>query len=139
MAVTVNNPFAPRTTLTIDKANRLLALKSHPGFNDLVALSEQTVKAAEDALVGFEGWDKDELVARSIAFRAAKRSHEMLFGRLVKAIQDGIEEAVAIRDANATPSELFSAEAADMADDLRVKVLQHMDDTKYETRIPGTY
>jgi hypothetical protein len=137
MAISLERPFEQRTTLTIDKANRLIALKAHPGFNDLVALSEQTVKLAEEALVGYEGWDRDELNARSIAFRAAKRSHEMLFGRMAHAIQQGIEEAAAVRDSGA-PGD-FSAEAADMADQLRVRVLQHMDETKYETRIPGTY
>jgi hypothetical protein len=139
MAISLERPFEARTTLTIDKANRLIALRAHPGFNDLVALSEQTVKLAEDALVGYEGWDRDELNARSIAFRAAKKSHEMLFGRMAHAIQEGIEEAAAVRDANATSGDPYSRDAADMADELRAKVLQHIDETRYDTRIPGTY
>ncbi len=135
---TVDKPFEARTTLAIDIANRLLSLKGHPGFVDLVRISEQTVKAAEDALVNFEGWDRDELAARSIAFRAAKRSHEMLFVNMAVAIQTGIEEAARIRDANATPGALFSKEAADCSDELRAMVLQ-LGKNEYDTRVPGSF
>lgn len=135
MSVTVDRPFEQRVTLTVDRANRLLALKAHPGFNDLVALSEQTVSAARAALVDYEGWDRDELLARSIAFRAAVKSHEMLFVRVAQAIQAGIEEAAALKS-SADP---FSSDAADMADQLRVMVLQQEKESNYDTRTPGSY
>jgi acyl-coenzyme A synthetase/AMP-(fatty) acid ligase len=136
--ITLDNPYEARTTLPIDRANRLLALRGHPGFQDLIAISLQTVKAAEAAVVDYDGWDKDELVARSIAFRAAKRSHEMLFVNMAAVIQNGITEAVQLRDEQvaALPNDKKSAE---MADELRALVLEQMKDDKYETRIPGSY
>lgn len=138
MAVTLANPIESRTTPYIDRASRLLSLRGHPGFGDLVALSQETVNIARAALVNFEGWDKDELVARSIAYRAAEKSHEMLFVRLAQAIQTGIEEASAVRDA-AIPANQYSKEAADMSDELRAQVIQQIDQSNYETRTPGSY
>lgn len=133
------NPYEARTTMTIDRANRLHALKGHPGFQDLIALSQRTVDVSKDALVNYAGWDKDELVARSIAFRAAVKSHEMLFVRMAQAIQEGIEEAMQIQGSQATPSDLTNRESADMADELRALVLQQIDNNSYDTRVPGTY
>jgi len=126
--VTVDRPFEPRTTLAVDRANRLHSLIAHPGWNDMVALSEQTVKIAEDALVNFEGWDRDELVARSIAFRAAKKSHQRLFNGIQQAVQAGVEEAAVLMDSE----DPFSRATADMADDLRVRILQHEEQTRNE-------
>jgi len=133
--VTVDRPYEQTISLAIDKANRLHSLRAHPGFNDLVALSEETVRIAERELVEFAGWDKDELVARSIAFRAAKKSHERLFMGIMRTIQEGIEEAAILRGSE----DPYSREAVEMADELRLKVLQHAEATNYETRIPGSY
>ena len=126
-------PFEARTTLGIDIANRLYSLKIHPGYHDLVRMSESVVQIAEDAFINFRGWDKDELQARSLAFQAAKRFHTLLFSKVEEAISSGIEELRAAKQ----EAEPFSREVADMADDLRVAALQFADDN--ETRIPGTY
>ena len=131
MSVTVDNPYEKRTSLAIDVANRLLSLRGHPGFQDLMRLSQETVRLAEVAVTEYEGWDKDELVARSIAFRAAKRSHEMLFVRMANAIQAGISEA--------TTEQGNTKEAADMADELRALVVKQLDEENVETRVSGTY
>ena len=140
MAEEITNPiipFEPRTTLTVDRANRLMGLKAHPGFNDLVRLSEETVRAAEAAVTEYSGWDKDELVARSIAFRAAKRSHEMLFTRMAQAIQDGVAETLQQRSEQ--PLTFDAREADAMAEDLRAEVLRQIDEQNYDTRVSGTY
>jgi hypothetical protein len=129
------NPYAPRTTMTIDRANRLIGLKSHPGFNDFVALINEVVKVAEDAFVSYEGWDNEELVARSIAFRAAKKFEEQLLTRMGGLIQAGIAEAMMARDANPQAN---NADAADGADELRAAILTELDN-RYETRVSGTY
>jgi len=122
--------------MSLDVANRLHALRSQPGYYDLIRLSGECVRVAEDAFVNFEGWDKDELAARSIAFRSAKRFHEMLWMKVESVIQSGIEEARQARE-NAM-DDPYGKEAADMADSLRAVVLQRQADT-YDTRIPGTY
>jgi phosphate uptake regulator len=125
-------PFGAHTTMGIDIANRLYSLKTHPGYYDLVRMSEGVVQMAEDAFINFEGWDKDELQARSLAFQAAKRFHKLLFSKIEEAIASGIEELRATRQAE----DPFAKEHADMADDLRVAALQFESN---ETRIPGTY
>ena len=136
--VTVDRPFVSTTTPTIDRANRLMGLTSHPGWNDLVAISINTVKVAEAAVVMFEGWDKDELAARSIAFRAAKRSHDILLASVASAIQTGVQEAAEslARSAEALPND---RNATDLADDLRSAVLRQVEETSQETRIPGSF
>jgi len=119
------------STPAIELAQRLRSLSSHPGFRDLIRLSEKTVKVAEDAFVNFEGWDKEELSARSIAFRSAKKFHVSLFQEINWAIEGGIEEARQEQVAGRDP---FGREAADAADNLRNTVLE-----TYDTRVPGTY
>lgn len=136
MPISLTNPFEARTTLSIDMANRLFALRGQPGFIDLIRLSEETVKVAEDAFVNFDGWDKDELAARSIAFKAARRFHQMLWSRVESVIQGGIEEARQARQE--AVDDPFGKDAADMADNLRVAVLERQSDM-YDTRVSGTY
>lgn len=114
----------------IDRARRLSSLKSHSGFYDLVALSAETVHIAEEAFINFAGWDKDELSARMIAFRAAKQFHALLFSKVDDAIAEGVEE---LRAGKETQPDAFSKESVDAADELRNTVL------KDETRIAGTY
>jgi hypothetical protein len=134
MPVTPQNPFQPDTTLSIDIANRLHSLRAHPGFYDLVRISEETVKEAEEAFVNFTGWDKEELAARSLAFRSANKHHQRLWEKVEAAITNGIEEARQARD-EADP---YNKETADMADNLRTAVLRKHSEA-YDTRVPGTY
>lgn len=137
MAISVKNPYEATTTMSIDIANRLYSLRAHPGFNDLVRLSERTVKVAEDAFVMYEGWDKDELNARSIAFRSARRFHEMLWGLMENTIQNGIAESRQAQEA-VSLEDPYGEEAANMADHLRVAVLKRTDES-YDSRVSGTY
>jgi hypothetical protein len=134
MAEVVNPiiPFEPRTTMTIDRANRLMGLKSHPGFQDLVALSLETVRLAEAAVTDYQGWDKDELVARSIAFRAAKKSHEMLFYKMATVIEEGVLEATQKRQNN------NDADADAMAEELKVEVFRQLDE-RFDSRVGGSF
>jgi len=122
--------------MVIDRANRFMSLKAHPSFNDLFALSTEIVAVAEAALTTFQGWDKDELVARAIAFRAAKKFHEQLFVKMATAIQEGVAEAMRMK--NEDPAVFNDRHAADMADDLMIKVLEKETEVN-EMRVPGSY
>ena len=77
----------------IERGNRFLALRSHPAYNDLVSLSLSLVQQAAQTLVDYPGWDKDQIAALKQRAQAAKEFHELLFGTITEAIQEGITEA----------------------------------------------
>src|ERR1700733_3001540 len=120
---------------SIERARHLATLRTHPGYPYLIALSEQIVKLAEDALVSYQGWDKDELVARRISFRSAQRQHELLFSGIARAIDEGTEEATIMLHSQ----DEYSREASELADELRALVLENEKARSYDTRILGTY
>lgn len=76
----------------IERGNRFLALRSHPAYNDLVALSQSLVLQAAGTLVDYPGWDKDQIAALKQRAQAAKEFHEQLFGAIVETIKEGISE-----------------------------------------------
>lgn len=119
----------------IERARHLASLRAHPGFPYLIELSESIVRIAERAFVDYQGWDQAELVARSIAFRAAKKSHELLFSGLAQAIAEGSEEAQNILNEPDT----YTREAADMSDELRALILEQQRGNEWDSRVPGSF
>ena len=88
----------------IERGNRFLALRSHPAYNDLVALSLRLVHQAAATLVDYPGWDKDQIAALKQRAQAAKEFHEQLFGTITEAIQEGISEGqTPVRGETRTP------------------------------------
>ena len=76
----------------IERGNRFLALRSHPAYNDLVAVSWSLVAQAAATLVDYPGWDKDQIAALKQRAQAAKEFHDQLFGNITEAIHEGISE-----------------------------------------------
>ena len=88
----MSEPFVPTTTPTIERANRLLGLRSHPGFIDLLRLSQEIVQSAADICADFGGWDAQQIVVLKVRMQAAKEHHELLIAKMQDAIRAGVEE-----------------------------------------------
>jgi hypothetical protein len=117
-------PFTPRTTETIERANRFLAFRDSPAFHEIFRLSQSLVDTATAALVDYPGWDKDQIAVLKARAQAAKEHHALMFSSIQETINLGVAEA-----AN-------SLSAIEASDKLRDQVLRKMDS---ESRVPGSY
>jgi hypothetical protein len=130
-------PFEPHTSPAIDRANRLMALRVHPGFQDLMSISVDLVNDARAAADEFGGWDAQQIVMMKVRSQAAKEHHQALLGRMSLAISAGIAEARENQN-SMTAAPKTAAEALDQGDYVRQAVLakfEEMDDI----RVPGSY
>lgn len=117
-------PFVPRTTEAIERANRFMALREHPAYNDLFRISQGLVDEATANLIDYPGWDKDQIAVLKARAQAAKEHHRLLFVKIAEAIQDGIGEAKQ------------SLNRSEQSDQLRGAVLSHFDN---DGRVGGSY
>jgi len=120
-------PFPARTTEAIERANRFMALREHPAYNDLFRISQGLVEEATANLIDYPGWDKDQIAVLKARAQAAKEHHKLLFVKIAEAIQEGIGEA---------KQSLSEREKAEQSDQLRAAVLSHMDG---DVRVGGSY
>ena len=128
------NPFVPNTTSAIERANRLVALRSHPGFIDLLRLSLELVQQAADICADYPGWDAQQIVVLKVRMQAAKEHHQALLAKIQNAIEIGVAEASA--QAQSFP-EKTAEEILDQGDHVRRKVLEHFEEA--DGRLPGSY
>src|ERR1700730_3429728 len=115
--------FTPRTTETIERANRFLAFRDSPAYHEIFRLSQSLGDSATAALVDYPGWDKDQIACLKARAQAAKEHHALLFATIQETINTGVAEA---------KSSLGAVEASDK---LRHSVLSNMDAA--ESRVPG--
>ena len=117
-----SSPFVAVTTPSIDRANRLMALRQHPGFADLLRLSQELVESAVAACSEYPGWDAQQIVVLKVRMQAAKEHHALLLARITEAITQGVEEMRLQIDAGAAPKKTVS-EIVDQGDRVRQEVL----------------
>lgn len=132
------------TSPTIERANRLMNLKAHPGFPDLVRLSQDLCEKAAKDCAEFPGWDPLQITMLKVRMQVALEYHQIFFARIKEAIEDGIAEA-RVRDQalleHATSESdriAIAADALNRSDQVRMKVLEqfsHQD----EMRVAGSY
>ena len=127
-------PFAEATTPTIERANRLIAVRAHPGFRDIIRISEDLVKSADDICAHYPGWDAQQIVVLKVRMQTAREHHAALFAAINDAIRAGLDEARAT--ATASPEKTVT-DAADQGDYVRQAVLQKFDEM--EGRAAGSY
>jgi hydroxyethylthiazole kinase-like sugar kinase family protein len=127
-------PFVPTTTPAIERANRLISLRTHPGFLDILRLSQELVDSATAILVNYGGWDKDQITVLKVRAQAAKEHHELLIAKINDAIQDGIAEGRA--QAETLPTKT-AEESVDQGDYVRQKMMQKFEEL--DTRPSGSY
>ena len=129
-------PFEQTTTPTIERANRLLGLRSHPGFLDLLRLSMDLIEEARTATEEYPGWDAQVMVVLKVRQQAAKEHHQALVTRMQNAIQDGLDEA---KEAIPTMPAMTATEMMDQGDHVRQRVLQNFETMDADQRSPGSY
>jgi hypothetical protein len=127
-------PFIATTTPTIERANRLMSLRAHPGFLDLIRLSQEMVQGAVDICTNYPGWDAQQIVVLKVRQQAATEHHQMLFAKMEEAIQQGIQDARS--NQNPTPDKT-AADAVDQGDYVRQAVLQRFDEN--DNRVAGSF
>lgn len=118
------SPFTPRTTETIERANRFLAFRDSPAFHEIFRLSQSLVEQAAAALVDYPGWDKDQIACLKARAQAAKEHHALLFATIQETIVQGVAEAK------------NSMTGTESSDKLRDQIFKNMDS---ENRVPGSY
>jgi hypothetical protein len=128
------SPFVPTTTPTIDRANRLISVRSNPGFLDIIRISQDLVKEAEEQSTDFRGWDPQQIVMLKCRSQAAKEHHVLLLSKINEAVEQGVAEA---RDLMAKFAVKTAAEAAEQGDYVRQKMLETFD--QMDNRIAGSY
>lgn len=121
-----SSPFVATTTPNIDRANRLMALRQHPGFADLIRLSQDMVQSAVDNCSNYPGWDPQQIVVLKVRQQTATEYHSLLLARISEVIQSGVEEMRAQIAAGSAPEKSVS-DIVDQGDRVRQAVL-----TKFE-------
>lgn len=129
-------PFVPTTTPEIERANRLLALRQHPGFFDLLRISQDIVQTAADVCAEYPGWDAQQIVILKVRMQCAKEHHQLLIQKMQEAIREGVEQ----RAAQVDREELQNTPADGQADFVRREVLNRFADMDVEDqRAAGSY
>ena len=136
-----STPFVATTTPTIERANRLISVRSNPGFLDILRLSQEMVDDAVQVCINYGGWDPQQIVVLKIRMQAAQEHHTALIAKIQNAIQEGIAEYSALNKAASTQSnavpEKTPAEVIEQGDFVRQEVLTKF--TDMDNRIPGSY
>lgn len=127
-------PFVPTTTAAMDRANRLISVRTHPGFLEILRISQDLVQSAVDMCVDYPGWDAQQIVILKVRMQAAKEHHELLLARINEAIQIGIEEG---RTKTATLPEVSPDDIVDHGDYVRQAVLEKFNEN--DMRAAGSY
>jgi nucleoid DNA-binding protein len=131
-------PFIAITTPTIERANRLMHVQTLPGFLDIIRISQELVKDADDACADYGGWDPQQIVVLKVRMQAAREHHALLLKKIKDAIEAGIlEQKAAMESAKPTPEEIRSA--IEQGDLVRQAVLTKFDQKDAEQRTAGSY
>jgi hypothetical protein len=126
------SPFVPETTPTIERANRLISVRSNPGFLDILRISQELVDRAAAVLVDYGGWDPQQIMVLKARAQAAKEHHNTLLGSINDAIREGVEEGRTV-----APSAKTATDALDQGDHVRRIVLEKFEE--FDSRPAGSY
>lgn len=136
MSEKTTSPFVPATTPAIERANRLLGLRAHPGWADLIQLSRELVQEQVDNCSRYPGWDAQQIVVLKVRQQCATEYHEILLTQRVNAaIQAGIEEQHAAQNI----PQKSAAEALDHGDLVRQEILTRFAALDEDMRPAGSY
>jgi hypothetical protein len=130
-----SNPFVPITTPNIERSNRLLSLRTHPGFNDLLRIIQEMIAENVKICVDYPGWDPQVITVLKVRMQAAYDMHAALQVKINEAIQLGVEEQANHTNLNEKTAE----EIIEQSDLVRQEVLTRFSQMDNETRAPGSY
>lgn len=127
-------PFVPTATPAMERANRLMSVRTNPGFSEILRISQTLVDTAAAISIDYPGWDAQQITVLKCRAQAAKEHHTLLFSMINQAIQDGIEEGRAL--VSSLPAQ-SAEESVDQGDFVRQKVLENFDEM--DGRAAGSY
>jgi exosome complex RNA-binding protein Csl4 len=129
-----SQPFVATTTPTIETANRLISLRSHPGYLDMLRIAQELVQNAADVCADFPGWDPQQIVVLKVRMQTAKEFKDLLIAKINEAIRAGVDEARA--QISSMPNKTVE-DAVDQGDFVRQKVLENFEEQ--DNRSAGSY
>lgn len=129
-------PFATYTTPLIEQANRLMSLRAHPGFLDVLRIIDDMVDAATKSTSQYPGWDAQVIVVLKVRQQIAMEFKPALLSKINELIDGGVAEARAQVEAAHIPVK-SAADAVDQGDLVRQKVLESF--SEMDTRAAGSY
>ena len=119
----------------IDRANRLLSLRSNPGFRDAWQISKALSDEATRISVTYPGWDPQQIMVLKARAQAALEHHELFFAKIIEAIREGVQEQANQSNLAEKPV----SEILETGDYVRQQVLTRFEELDNETRAPGSY
>jgi hypothetical protein len=122
-------------TPIIERANRLLSLRSNPGYQDVLQMSKEIVDMLTATTIEYPGWDLQQLMTLKARAQAAKEHHEILFAKIADAIHEGIQAQAALNNTAEKPI----SDIVDHGDYVRQQVLTKFEEFDSEGRLPGSY
>ena len=111
----------------VAQANRLLGLRSHEGWGDLMAIAARLVHQVSNTAIDFEGWDPQQIVVLKGRAQGAKA--------IIEQLQIEINDAIATGIYTARMNEGESYATTAETDSLREEILSHASDG----RVAGSY
>jgi hypothetical protein len=130
------NPFVATTTPAIERANRLIAVRSHPGFLDILRISQDLISEADEACRSYPGWDLQQILVLKVRMQCAQEHHKMLLAKIQDAVDDGVAEAKRQMDAAILKTKT-PAEIVEQGDYVRQAVLTKFDEM--DSRASGSF
>lgn len=132
-------PYVPITTPTIERGNRLLAIRQHPGFNDLIRIGQDLVQEAMEQSRDFGGWDPQQIAILKVRHQAAFEYHTRLLARMQSYIEQAITEVRAAQNEN-PKAEPTAQEILDNGDFVRQEMLKRFEQMdQVDNRPAGSY
>jgi hypothetical protein len=123
------------SSAVIDRANRLMSLRSNPGYPDAWQISKQMADDAGRISITYPGWDPQQIIVLKVRAQAALEHHEAYFANIQAAIREGIQaQATAANLHEKTPGEVLET-----GDYVRQEVLTRFAEMDTDGRLPGTY
>jgi hypothetical protein len=106
----------------------------HPGFLDVLSLSQEIIQEAVKTCSGYPGWDPQVMVVLKVRMQVAEEHHQRLLGKIHEAIQDGIAEG---RTQSASLAETTVEDSVDQGDYVRQEMLKKFEEN--DNRMAGSY
>ena len=129
-------PFVAVTTPTIERANRLMSLRAHPGFLDLIRIIDDLLAAAREKTDTYPGWDTQIMVVLKVRQQVAAEIKPAIISSINDCIEAGIAEAREQLEAAKIPVQSV-ADSIEQGDLVRQQVLQSFEEM--DSRVPGSY
>lgn len=134
--------FEPTMTPAMERANRLAAVRVHPGFLEIVRIMQEVEQLATDEALSFTGWDTLQIALRAASMRTAQQYRKQVLQRIQDAIDEGVADARRQVEM-ATLAAKTPDEVVEQSDYVRAQVLENFESRDEKAndpmRVAGSY